>query len=207
MKEARSNSTIVRSTIDVKSWQERMPSVDEVRPGQCPKCEAASRPVGRALQIWGHGLRDRQQRGPLSASGKPMEITIRVRRYVCRACGAVIAVVPQGVLAGRLFLAAAIGVALARFGARTLPMSEVRRRVSPWQRVGASAVGSWLSLRRWVGAIRERRLFASVRSSPSGFTARAVAARAAQTLAALAPPSLAGVEIEQRVFAGAVRAG
>ena len=207
MKEARSNSTIVRSTIDVKSWQERLPSVDAVRPGQCPKCAAASRPVGRALQIWGHGLRDRQQRGPLSASSAPVEITIRVRRYVCRACGAVLVVVPQGVLAGRLFLAAAIGFALALFGARKLPMSEVRRRVSPWQRVGASAFGSWLSLRRWVGAIRARRLFASVRASPSGFTAREVAARAAQTLAALAPPSLAAAEIEPRVFAGAVRAG
>lgn len=207
MKEARSNSTIVRSTIDVKSWQERMPSVDEVRPGQCPKCQAASRPVGRALQIWGHGLRDRQQRGPLSASSEPVEITIRVRRYVCRPCGAVIAVVPQGVIAGRLFLAAAIGFALALFGVGKLPMSEVRRRVSPWRQVGASAFGSWLSLRRWVGAIRARRLFASVRSSPSGFTARDVAARAAQTLAALAPPSLAAAEIEQRVFAGAVRAG
>lgn len=207
VKEARSNSTIVRSTIDVKSWQERTPSVDEVRPGQCPKCAAASRPVGRALQIWGHGLRDRQQRGPLSPTSKPVEITIRVRRYVCRACGAVIIVVPQGVLAGRLFLAAAIGFALALFGVGKLPMAEVRRRVSPWQRVGASAFGSWRSLRRWVGAIRERRLFASVRSSPSSFTAREVAARAAQTLAALAPPSLAGVEIEPRVFAGAVRAG
>jgi hypothetical protein len=207
VKEARSNSTIVRSTIDVKSWLDRPPSVDEVRPGQCPKCAAASRPVGRALQIWGHGLRDRQQRGPLSPVGEPVEITIRVRRYVCRVCTAVIVVVPQGVLAGRLFFAAAIGLAVALFGVGKLPMSEVRRRVSPWRRVGASAFGSWLSLRRWVGAIRERRLFASVRSAPSGFTAREVAARAAQTLAALAPPSLAATEIEQRVFAGAVRAG
>lgn len=207
MKKARSNATIVRSAIDVKSWRERTPSVEEVRPGRCPKCEVASRPVGRALQIWGHGLRDRQQRGPLSPLSEPVEITIRVRRYVCRVCRAVIVVVPQGVIAGRLFLAAAIGFALALFGARKLPMSEVRRRISPWRRVGASAFGSWLSLRRWVGAIRERRLFASVRSSPSSFTAREVAARAAQTLAALAPPSLAAAEIEQRVFAGAVRAG
>jgi len=206
VKETRSNATIVRSTIDVKGWLERPPSVDEVRPGQCPKCETASRPVGRALQIWGHGLRDRQQRGPLSASSEPVEITIRVRRYLCRACGAVIVVVPQGVLAGRLFLAAAIGMALALFGARKLAMSEVRQRVSPWRHVGASAFGSWLGLRRWVAAIRERRLFASVRGSPSGFTARQVAARAAQTLAALAPPSLTAVEIEPRVFAGAVRA-
>jgi hypothetical protein len=207
VKETRSNSTIVRSTIDVKSWLERLPSVDEVRPGQCPTCAAASRPVGRALQIWGHGLRDRQQRGPLSALGEPVEITIRVRRYVCRLCRTVIVVVPLGVIAGRLFCAAAIGLAVVLFGVAKLPMGAVRRRVSPWQHVGTSAAGSWLSLRRWVHAIRGRRLFASVRASPSGLTAREIAARAAQTLAALAPPSLAAVEIEHRVFAGAVRAG
>jgi hypothetical protein len=207
VKETRSNSTIVRSTIDVKQWLERTPSVDEVRPGQCPKCAAASRPVGRGLQLWGHGLRDRQQRGPLSPSGKAGEITIRVRRYRCRACRTVIVVVPLGVIAGRLFCAAAIGLAVALFGVAKVPMREVRRRVSPWQHVGTSAEGSWLSLRRWVHAIRAGRLFASVRASPSGFTAREIAARTAQTLAALAPPSLAAGAIEQRVCAGAVRAG
>jgi hypothetical protein len=207
VKKARSNTTIVRSAIDVKRWMERTPSVDEARPGQCPKCAAASRPVGRGLQIWGHGLRDRQQRGPLEPLGDPVEITIRVRRYVCRLCTAVIVVVPLGVIAGRLFCAAAIGLAVALFGVAKLPMGEVRRRVSPWQHVGTSAEGSWLSLRRWVHAIRARRLFASVRPAPSRFTAREIAARAAQTLAALAPPSLAAVAIEHRVFAGAVRAG
>ena len=207
MKKARSHTTIVRSTIDVKRWMERTPSVDEARPGQCPKCAAASRPVGRGLQIWGHGLRDRQQRGPLEPLGDPVEITIRVRRYVCRLCTAVLVVVPLGVIAGRLFCAAAIGLAVALFGVAKLPMGEVRRRVSPWQHVGTSAEGSWLSLRRWVHAIRARRLFASVRPAPSRFTAREIAARAAQTLAALAPPSLAAVAIEHRVFAGAVRAG
>jgi hypothetical protein len=49
-------------------------------------CAAASRPLGRALQIWGHGLRDRQQRGPLEPFGNPVEITIRVRRYQLRGC-------------------------------------------------------------------------------------------------------------------------
>ena len=206
VKKARSKSSIVRSAIDVKTWVARCPSVDEVRPGQCPQCEAASRPVGRALQIWGHGLRDRQQRGPLEPLGAPVEITIRVRRYVCRVCTAVIVVVPLGVIAGRLFSAAAIGLAMVLFGVGQLPMAAVRRRVSPWRHVGASAQGSWLSLRRWVHAIRARRLFGSVRPAPPRFTARAIAARAAQTLAALAPPSLAAAAVEQRVFAGAVRA-
>lgn len=206
VKKGQSNSTIVRSAIDVKAWLARTPSVESVRPGQCPRCTAASRPPGRALQIWGHGLRDRQQRGPLEPLGEPVEIILRVRRYVCRVCAAVIVVVPLGVIGGRLFSAAAIGLALVLFGVVGLPMAEVRGRVSPWRRVGASAQGSWLELRRWIGAIRDRRLFASVRRAPSRFTARQVAERAAMTLAALAPPSLPTQAIEHRVFSGALRA-
>ncbi len=175
MKKGRSNQTIVRSAIDVKTWLARIPSVDEVRPGQCPRCAAASRPVGQGLQIWGHGLRDRQSRGPLEALGDPVEVTLRVRRYLCRPCRAVIVVVPLGVIAGRLFAAAAIGLALALFGVEGLPLAKVRQRVSPWRRVGATAYGSWLAPRRWVRAIREGRLFASVRRSPTHHTARQVA--------------------------------
>lgn len=206
MKKGRSKQTIVRSAIDVKTWLARVPSVEEVRPGQCPRCAAASRPVGRGLQIWGHGLRDRQRRGPLEPLGDPVEVTLRVRRYLCRPCRAVIVVVPLGVVAGRLFAAAAIGLALTLFGVDGLPLSKVRQRVSPWRRVGASAHGSWLAVRRWVRAIREGRLFASVRHSPARFTARQVAERAAMTLGALAPPSLADEAIVQRVFAGAALA-
>ncbi|MBI4952057.1 MAG: hypothetical protein HY908_08490 [Myxococcales bacterium] len=206
MKKGRSNRTIVHSAIDVKTWLSRVPSVDEVRPGQCPRCAAASRPVGQGLQIWGHGLRDRQSRGPLEPLGDPVEVTLRVRRYVCRPCGAVIAVVPLGVVAGRLFAAMAIGLALTLFGVERLPLGKVRQRVSPWRRVGATAHGSWLAVRRWVRAIRGGRLFAGVRLSPERFTARQVAERAAMTLAALAPPALAGEVVTERVFAGAARA-
>lgn len=117
MKNGRSNQTIVRSAIDFKTWLARVPSVDEVRPGQCPRCAAASRPVGRGLQIGGHGLRDRQSRGPLGPLGDPVEVTLRVRRYLFRLCRAVIVVVPLGVIAGRLFAAAAIALALVLFGA------------------------------------------------------------------------------------------
>jgi hypothetical protein len=206
VKKGRSNRTIVRSAIDVKTWLARVPSVDEVRPGQCPRCAAASRPVGRGLQIWGHGLRDRQSRGPLEPLGDPVEVTLRVRRYLCRLCQTVIMVVPLGVIAGRLFAAAAIGLALTLFGVDGLPLSKVRQRVSPWQRVGATACGSWLAVRRWVRAIREGRLFASVRRSPAHLTTRQVAERAAMTLAALAPPALAGEVVTERVFAGAALA-
>jgi len=206
VKKGRSSQTIVCSAIDVKTWLARVPSVDEVRPGQCPRCAAASRPVGQGLQMWGHGLRDRQSRGPLEPLGDPVEVTLRVRRYLCRPCRAVIVVVPLGVIAGRLFAAMAIGLALTLFGVEGLPLAKVRQRVSPWQRVGATAHGSWLAARRWVRAIREGRLFASVRHSPAHHTSRQVAERAAMTLAALAPPALAGEAVTERVFAGAALA-
>jgi hypothetical protein len=202
VKKARSNWTIVRSAIDVKTWMARTPSVEEVRPGQCPRCETASRPLGRRLGLWGHGLRDRQQRGPLEPRGQPVEVVIRARRFLCRPCGAVLLVVPSGVMAGRLFSAAAIGLALVLFGVGGLSMAATRTRVSPWQRVGATAAVSWLSLRRWARAARDGRLWACVRPSPVRFTARQVAERAARTLASLAPLALSEDRIEAQVFAG-----
>jgi hypothetical protein len=207
VKKARSNWTIIRSTIDVKGWMERTPSVEEARPGRCPRCEAASRPAGRSLGLWGHGLRERQQRGPLEAFGEPVEIVIRARRFLCRPCGAALLVVPSGVIGGRLFSAAAIGLALVLFGVCGLSLAETRSRVSPWRRVGETAALGWRSLRRWARAVRDGRLFSCVRRSPARFTARQVAERAALTLSALAPLALTEHRIEARVFAGAVLAG
>lgn len=207
MSKGRSKATIVHSSIDVKAWMERTPGVDEVRPGQCPQCQGASRPVGRSRGIWGHGLRWRQQRGPLTAEGKPEEIVLSVRRYRCRPCRAVLVVVPRGVIAGRLFSAAAIGLAMALFAIRGLSMRAVRSRVSPWRHVGGTAAASWLSLRRWIAAVRDGRLLGCVRCAPARFTARQVAERAAQTLSTLAPLEISEDQIEARVFAGAALAG
>ncbi len=55
-----------------------MPSVQEARPGQCPHCEVASRPVGGPLNLHGHGVRDRQLRGPLD----PQLLSLSLRRYL-----------------------------------------------------------------------------------------------------------------------------
>jgi len=207
MREDRSRRRLVYGGLDVNGWLERTPSVEEARPGQCPCCEAAGRPAGRGLGLWGHGVRERQNRGPLEPFGKPVTVVIRIRRFLCRACGAVIQVVPRGVIAFRLFSAGAIALAVTLFGVRGLSMAAVRERVSPWSRTGETASGSWLALRRWIGAIRKRRLFSAVRGSPASFTARQVAERAATTLSALAPPLLMDRGIEARVFSGADRAG
>lgn len=206
MKEDRSRGRLVYGGLDVKGWLERIPSVEEARPGQCPRCEAASRPAGRGLGLWGHGVRERQSRGPLEPFGKPVVVVITIRRFLCRVCGAVIQVVPRGVIAFRLFSAGAIALALVLFGVDRQSMAAARERVSPWSRVGETASGSWISLRRWIGAIRRRRLFSVVRPSPAAFTARQVAERGAMTLSALAPPLAVDARIEARVFSGAARA-
>jgi hypothetical protein len=124
-----------------------------------------------------------------------------LRRYLCRNCGAVVAVGPREVTARRHYSASAIGWALALFGVAQLAAREVRRRVSPWAVVGAAAAAGWQTLRRWAKAVREGGLFPGVRASPESFSLRQVAARAATTLAASAPPSIE--ELGPRVFAGA----
>ena len=47
VKKGRSNRTIVRSAIDVKTWLARVPSVDEVRPRAVPAVRGRE-PSGRA---------------------------------------------------------------------------------------------------------------------------------------------------------------
>jgi len=178
------------------------PNTDEVRPGRCPCCGEPSRPAGKALGLRGHGLRERQQLGPLEPDDKPAEIVVAGRRYRCRGCGAVIVVVPRGMLPRRRYSASAIGWALALFGLRQRPMAEVRRRTSPWRIVGAAAAAGWAALSRWVDAIRERRLFARVRAAPTEWTKRQVAERAAGSLAAHAPTGR-GRAIEAQAFFGA----
>jgi len=103
----------------------------------------------------------------------------------------------------RLFSASAIALALALFSVSAMAMSEVRARISPWTTVGATAAASWCSLRRWVRAVREGRLF-GVREVPSSWTARQVAARAATTVAARAPVRPGADDVVADAFVGAL---
>jgi len=199
----RSSHRIVHSAFDVKSWNARVPSVAEARPGRCPCCGAAGAPAGARVQLHGHGLRTRLVQGPLRPDGAPEAVEILVRRYLCRRCGAVLLVVPQGVLRARLFSASAIGLALALWALHRLPAPAVRRRVSPWRTVGATAADGWASLRRWVR--QASRIFAGVRPCPERWTARQRAERIAVTLAACAPE--ADGPLLERVFFGAAQAG
>jgi ribosomal protein S27E len=201
--EGQSTSRIVHISIDVKSWAARLPTVDEVRPGHCPACGSASRPTGGSVVLHGHGLRARDQWGASAAAAPAAIGEVIGRRYACQACGAVILIVPGGVLRRRLYSAAAVALALALWGVDGLAPAEVRSRVSPWRIVGAEAARGWASLRRWARAVRARRLFAEVRALPDGARLREVAARAATTLAARAPSSMDGLPLATRAFVGA----
>jgi hypothetical protein len=178
-----------------------VPDVEQVRPGQCPCCHAASRPTGAALCVIGHGLRDRQIRGPLAPGERPRLVVVLVRRYLCKACGAVITVVPRGVLARRHFSGSALAMAVALFGLVGESAAEVRRLVSECEVVGDAASAGWATLRRWLASLREGAVFRGLRAA--GGTARAIAERAAAVLVAHAPPAHASAPLHAQAFFGA----
>ena len=204
IEEKRSNQRFVQSRLEIKDWMGRPPPVNEVRPAQCPCCGRASRAA--RLTLHGHGVRERQLRGPADPGEHPTERSILLRRYLCRSCNAVIVVGPSDLEPGWLFSRPAIAWALWLFGVAKLSAREVRRRVSPWATVGATAVTGWATLRRWARAVRDRALFAVVRLCPAGWSLRQVAMRAATTIAALALPADRALPQDHQVWRGALSA-
>jgi hypothetical protein len=133
-------------------------------------------------------------------------VELMVRRYRCQPCGAVITVVPCQVLAKRLYSAAAIGFALALWGLLQWSACKVRQAVNPLQIVGATAIGSWASLRRWARAVGAGKIFRSLPRAALGATHRDAAAQAAVMLAASACPTSRELSVERRAFLGAAQA-
>jgi hypothetical protein len=176
-----------------------MPTCAEARPATCPCCDAAARPVGGRLVIVGHGVVERQVRGPLTAAGTPESILVRVRRYRCRACKAVVEVGPLGLARGRWYGAGAIALALAKYAGGEASVS-IRRRVSPSGTVGVSARERWVTLVRWVEAARAGRLFGV--SGLGDFPRRSVAEHVVLALAGRAGRRL-GDDLAEAAFAGA----
>lgn len=199
-------TNFVRSSGNSKLWLNGLPSVGDARPGTCPRCGVASRPVGGKIMLYGHGSKERQQRGPLEPQGEAVVSTIRVRVYHCQSCGAVIRTAPSTVWYRRLYSAPAIGLALAMWGLLNASVAEVRAAISPWKIIGHSAPGRWPTLRRWAQAVQEQTLFACVRRCPDHFTLKKVAERAAGTLAGLGPSGNATLGIAAQTFFGAAHA-
>jgi hypothetical protein len=198
--EALSGCHVVHSDIVVKFWLKEVPSVERVRPSCCPRCGVGSRPVGGALQVVGHGLRDRQLRGCVDADDAPACITIRARRYRCRACSAVITVVPLGVAARRHFGAGSLGWALALFG-QGCPARQIRGRLGG---LGPPEAHGWVTLRRWTAALARGALLPRLAALPPT-APRARAARAATVIATYAPPDLSRAGLARQAFDGAVQ--
>lgn len=194
----KNTSLIVHRELDVKDWLLRPPSVEAVRPGACPACDAAGRPVGGPVGLHGHGLRDRQVRGPLTLEARSTETVIACRRYRCTACGAVVTVVPRGLEPRRHYGRATICFALALWALAGWSQREVRRRVSTWPNPTAT---SWRTLRRWATAAAEGAW--SWCPAAGELAPRAAAARTAQLAAGRAPPLTPGPSWELAYAGGA----
>ena len=194
--------------IDVKQWLARPPSVEAVRPSRCPACGTASRRPGLPLALHGHGLRSREQRGPLEPGGRPVSVEVLCRRYQCQRCSAVVLVAPRGVLARRLYSASAIALALALWAVMGVGEAGVRRRTSPWipsQRDEQGVVDHWPSLWRWSRALTQGRLFGPKASARAGPTLRDTAARVVSWLAGHAPPGVREQALAAQAHAGAAQ--
>lgn len=174
--------------------------MDDVRPAHCVACKVASRVVGEPLAVYGHGMSERQIRGPPTIDGTPTTDVIDVRRFECQRCGAVMTVVPREVLRGMLYAASAIGLALYLYGVDDLSARAVRARVSVFPALDASTPG-WPTLRRWIA--RAESLWRLERASLPSASTRQRAERAAMQLVTHA--QIAG-EMAMRVFDGAARA-
>ncbi len=97
-----------------RSWlesllPEQIPEVDDVRPKRCAQCMAPAR-RGRRVVLHGHG---RRTRGVVMAPTLGDDESAQIvesweRRYRCTACGAVLVVLPKGVMPRYLYSVAAI---------------------------------------------------------------------------------------------------
>jgi len=197
-----SGQRLIHSRLGVEFWAGRVPAIEAVRPSRCSVCGVASQCPGQPLTVVGHGVRERQQRGPLEVGTAPGEITIVQRRFRCRSCGAVMVVAPAQVLRYRLFCAAAVVWALSLFGCDGLSPRRVRERISPWRVVGAAAARSWQALREWVRAAQAGQLLPL--RPLGGISPRQVATRVIWALTAQAPPSLRDASVAQQAVSGAL---
>lgn len=155
------------------------------------------------MVVHGQGLLHRQVRGVLEVDGAPGVVVIAVRRYECQRCGAVMTVVPAGMLARRQYSASSIALALYLWLVAGLSDEQVRAEVCAWRVRGRSARG-WAQLYRWTR--RAADLFVLPRMlAPTG-SAKDIAQRVLIALRSLAPVALHAAPIALQVFEGASHA-
>lgn len=141
---------IVRVGGSVKFWLEgKAPSVDAVRPACCSRCSAPGRTAAGRCGLYGHGLRIRQLLGPAVVGGVPVLREVTVRRYQCQQCRLVMTVTTEALLPRKHYGAGTIGLALWLWSVTRCPAAKVRRKLSPWKRLGDAAATDWASVKRW----------------------------------------------------------
>lgn len=84
--------------MEVKYWVQEAPDIDAVRPRTCPCCVAAAMPLGGPCGLVGHGIRERQVLGPWREGSEPEALILKLRRYRCRHCEAIVMAAPCGLL-------------------------------------------------------------------------------------------------------------
>ena len=198
-----STSFVVISTVDVKEWIEKVPSVDRLRPNRCPCCGGASRPVGEALKIWGHGVRSRLLWGVWRLGQLPAAVTIDVRRFLCRRsdCGRTFTVLPRQATAGRRYVLPTIVWALALWviDENRPSTAQIRRRLSPDKILDHHTPWtSWPQLFRWAEADDLIMDLAT-----DGLSRRRWAERIVQSFAGRSPPTTRSHPLGERAFVGA----
>lgn len=197
--QTRSPQRFVASALGIKPWHARMPTCAEARPGRCPCCGAAAQPVGKPMVIVGHGLVARQVLGPVTARGVPEHLVLQLRRYRCRACGAVLLVGPRGLVSRRWYGAGAMALAFA-IVTRGGTGAAARARTSPSRVLGPAATERWATLDRWLAAARRGDLFGI--TGLGGLARHAVAEHVVLVLAARGGRDL-GEDLDEAAFAGA----
>ena len=132
--------------------------------------------------LHGHGMRERLVVGPTDLGGRPRVSGVVVRRYQCQGCGAVLVVVPQGVLPRLRYSLVAVVTALVAWGYGGRAGWRVRAEISPWASSGDERLHGWRSLARWLSCSLTTGLYVDATAPP-----RARASAIATQLAALAP--------------------
>ncbi|MCP5066043.1 MAG: hypothetical protein GY946_05690 [bacterium] len=185
-------AVVICGSISVKSWLGELPSVEEARPDCCVWCKAPSRPVGSALAVWGHGTRERQLCGPLEPGGKAKRAFVVVRRYLCRACGRAMTVLPRFATERCWYPLWVVVAALADWVCGE-SLAQVRRHLSP----DATWGWGWPSVRRWARTLR----FPGHCHTGGGPHERAAAL--VQAFAGFAPPRVHYESLGEAAVAGA----
>ena len=118
-----------------------LPPTDFVRPRTCGSCGALGQPLGRSPNLVGHGTSKRLVRG---AGENRDVVVIRVRRFLCRKCGATTTVLPSEVYPRRHYSAPAILASLVRVVVEKQGTGTARQEL--WQ---TETTATWRAPLRW----------------------------------------------------------